>query len=118
MFATSDGKIMQRRVIQAGTVRAVFVPRGLSATEMLKYVAAKFALKRAEARCMACGGRLLALSKEQVKDKAPPKAYARCDRFFLCARCGKLFWNGTHWTKITRRLDAVFGGQTGLRPEA
>jgi hypothetical protein len=109
VFATSDAKIMERRVIRQGSLRAVFVPRGLSATQMLEYVAAHFALKRAEARCMACGGRLLVLTKEQVKDKAPPKAYARCDRFFLCARCGKLFWNGTHWTKITRCLDAVFG---------
>lgn len=109
VFATSDGNIMERKVIRTGQVRSVYVPGGLSAEDMLAFVAGRFDLRPREARCMACGGRLLKVKKEQVKDRAPPKSYARCDRFFLCARCGKLLWNGTHWTRIMKKLAGVFG---------
>jgi hypothetical protein len=58
-------------------------------------------------RCMACGGELAEVPKHTVTDEAPPLAYRNCDRFWRCARCGKLLWRGTHWQRITRRLGEM-----------
>ena len=26
------------------------------------------------------------------------------DRYYTCARCGRVFWEGTHWQKIVKAL--------------
>jgi uncharacterized protein len=30
------------------------------------------------------------------------------ERFFLCQDCGRIFWHGSHWQRISDRLDRVF----------
>ena len=67
----------------------------------------------AEPRCMACGDRLSEVPKESVKGEAPPRSYQRCERFWRCAGCGKLFWRGTHWARIERELDRQRGNMRG-----
>ena len=56
---------------------------------------------------MACGGQLDEVPKHSVTGEAPPLAYRNCDRFWRCRRCGKLLWHGTHWQRISRRLEEL-----------
>lgn len=108
ILATGDSQIMERRLIRLGRIKAIYIPHGLSRLEMLQFTAEKLALRRMEARCMSCGGRLESIPKEYLEGIAPPKAYARCDHFYVCGRCSKLLWNGTHWKRITEELDQAF----------
>lgn len=55
-------------------------------------------------RCMSCGGELRSVEKESVRERIPPKTYRWRDDYFVCARCDKLFWHGSHWDKIGERL--------------
>jgi uncharacterized protein with PIN domain len=52
---------------------------------------------------MACG-ELAELTREEAAGRAPPRSLARYSRFWGCVRCGKAFWQGTHWEKIVERL--------------
>jgi len=108
VLATGDSQVMDRRVIRLGHLKAIYIPHGLSADEMLRFTVEKLGLQRRQARCMACGGRLENIPKEYLEGIAPPKAFARCDRFYVCARCNKLLWNGTHWKRITAKLEKAF----------
>lgn len=110
VILSSDGPLFERTVIVSGQVKAVYVPQQLSRTEALQFVMGKLGLVRREPRCMACGGELDEVAKHTVMDEAPPLAYRNCERFWRCRRCGKLLWRGTHWQKITRRLDEIVGG--------
>jgi uncharacterized protein with PIN domain len=56
---------------------------------------------------MACGGVLQPVPKEQVRDRAPPRSFAAVDQFRECQRCGRLFWEGSHWQAIAARLGQV-----------
>jgi uncharacterized protein with PIN domain len=56
---------------------------------------------------MACGGELDEVPKEQVAEKVPARSYAWAERFWECQRCGKPFWQGTHWERIRRVLDGL-----------
>ena len=62
---------------------------------------------RPEPRCMACGGKLGEVEKSSIRDEAPTKAYAACEQFWRCGRCGKLLWRGTHWQRISAALKAA-----------
>jgi uncharacterized protein with PIN domain len=53
---------------------------------------------------MSCGGALRAVAKDEVIERIPPRTRRWKDDYFVCAGCGTLFWPGTHWEKIARRL--------------
>jgi len=63
-----------------------------------------FALRAGEPRCMDCGGELRAVAKETVRDRIPPRTYRWLDDYYLCDHCDRLFWRGSHWRNIRRRL--------------
>ena len=106
VLLTADRGILERSLVRKGIIRAILIPRGLSRGEQLEFVFGELGVGPLdEPRCMACGGGLDEERKEDVKDEVPPRSWARCDRFWRCTSCGKLFWRGTHWTRIRRELD-------------
>jgi uncharacterized protein with PIN domain len=110
ILLTQDSGLMERSPIVSGEVPSLFIPRDLTVEEQLRLVFATFGLRRREPRCMKCGGALAAVSKESVRDEAPPRTFRWLDDFYRCARCGQLFWQGTHWGRVTRRLDEILPG--------
>ncbi len=84
---------------------ALFVPRGLPKIEGLRHVLRSLSLSLLEPRCMPCGGSLREVSAESVLDEAPPRTLERVRRFDRCTECGKLFWKGTHWERISAGLS-------------
>jgi uncharacterized protein with PIN domain len=64
-----------------------------------------FALSAREPRCMACGGELREASRDDVRDRVPPRSLAWAERFWQCERCGQPFWQGTHWERINAVLE-------------
>ena len=119
MILSSDGPLFDRNIIKSGRIRALYVPQQLTKLQRLKFVLAELDLPLCQPRCMACGGELTEVPKHEVMDEAPPLAYRNCEKFWRCGRCGKLLWHGTHWQKITRRLDEVAreAGTPGRPPD-
>jgi len=107
MILSSDGPLFERNVIKDGTIRALYVPQQINKLDALRFVLRELKLPLRDPRCMACGGELREVPKHDVADEAPPLAYRNCQRFWRCARCGRLLWHGTHWQRITRRLAEV-----------
>jgi uncharacterized protein with PIN domain len=101
---SSDGDVFEFSLVRDGVLPSLFVPRGVPIQEQLTYVLHRLDLPLREPRCMACGGELAEVAKEDVGDRVPPGSLARHDRFWGCVRCGKVFWHGTHWEKIVERL--------------
>jgi len=109
IILSSDGPLFDRNVVRNGQVQAVYVPQQLTKLDQLRFVVNALHLRRRQPRCMACGGELTEAPKHTVIEEAPPLAFRNCQQFWRCGRCGKLLWHGTHWQKITRRLDEIAG---------
>ncbi|MDP7163403.1 MAG: Mut7-C RNAse domain-containing protein [Phycisphaerae bacterium] len=107
ILLSCDGPMFERNVITSGRVHALLIPRQLTKLQQLRFVMSELDLPLARPRCMACGGELDEVPKHTVADEAPPLAFRNCRKFFRCRRCAKLLWHGTHWQKITRRLDEI-----------
>ncbi|NJF26017.1 Mut7-C RNAse domain-containing protein [Thermococcus sp. Bubb.Bath] len=61
----------------------------------------------ANARCPKCNGPIERVPKEYVKDKVPGSVYERYDEFYVCKKCGQIYWPGRQWRemlKIDRKL--------------
>ena len=104
---SSDAPLFERKLLKSGTVRGLFVPRHAPVGEQLVFVMRHFSLAVRDPRCMGCGGALLEAERDAVRAEAPPLAFRRCERFWRCDGCARLFWRGTHWTHIAETRDAV-----------
>jgi len=104
---TTDSMLMERRVIRDRVIPAYWLPPTMTIAEQLRLVFREFGLKLRERRCMSCGGELRRADKEALRDRIPPRTYRWRDEYFLCNRCGKLFWQGTHWQRIHGELETL-----------
>lgn len=108
VLLSSDAPMFARNALRDGSVLALYVPRDPVSVQ-LPFVLRALRLARREPRCMACGGELVPVAKGSVLGEAPPKTLARCEEFWRCGRCAKLYWRGTHWARIERTLGGWVG---------
>ena len=55
-------------------------------------------------RCLECNGELVPVRKEDYADMIPPHVYETQTQFSRCSCCGRLYWPGTHYESMRRRL--------------
>jgi uncharacterized protein with PIN domain len=104
ILLTNDTILMERGVIARGVVPTLLVPITLKKREQFARVRSRLQLPLSAPRCMSCGGRLRKTEKESVRERIPPRTYPWRDDYFVCERCNKLFWRGTHWDRICQCL--------------
>lgn len=91
---------------------------GETEQERLAQIATNFSVKldvnMIETRCPECGSRLDETQKNDVADKVPQASLELYDRFWKCdnQNCGKVYWIGSHWTRIRQTLDEAKKLQT------
>jgi uncharacterized protein with PIN domain len=70
-------------------------------------------------RCLECNGLLQSVEKTSVADSVPPSSLAHYEKFFQCASCGHVYWEGSHVDKMRRRIARIMqycsDGNTGRR---
>ena len=108
MLLTSDGGFLERKLVREGSVGFLKIPH-LPLEEQLSFVVERFALTRRQSRCMECNGELIVVPPGAVSGRVPPGLIPDHQEFFLCEGCGRIFWHGSHWDRISGRLSRVFG---------
>ena len=58
-------------------------------------------------RCPECNAPLEKVQKSKVKGLVYPAVYQFNKRFWKCLGCGKVYWQGAHWGKISKELQAL-----------
>ena len=104
---TTDGMLMERRVLRDRVIPSFWLPPTLSLCDQLACVFQEFRLQLRPPLCMSCGGTLVEVNKEALRERIPPRTYRWLDDYFVCSRCGKLFWHGTHWLRIVKALEEI-----------
>jgi uncharacterized protein with PIN domain len=59
-------------------------------------------------RCVRCNGVLARVSKPEVLDALPPRTREHYDEFSRCAACGRVYWPGSHYSRMRAFLDVAF----------
>lgn len=107
VILTRDTRIMKRRLITSGRLRAILITSD-EPEQQIKQVrdALNLELKfRPFSLCLECNQPLVERSREQVKERVPPYVFKTQDKYMECPACHRLYWRGTHWQAMTRRLD-------------
>jgi len=104
---TRDTGIMKRRVVTSGRLRAILINSEEPEQQMQQLMEA-LDLKRQFrpfTLCLECNQPLVARSQEDVKDRVPPHVYKTQSQYMECPACHRIYWQGTHWVAMTRKME-------------
>jgi uncharacterized protein with PIN domain len=108
VLLTRDLELYQQATAKG--VQAFYVD-GKTEAEKLAQIAKKFGISleidMAVSRCPKCNAQVKPTSKENVKGKVEETTFAYYNEFWECPKCGQIYWQGAHWTKIRRTLEAA-----------
>lgn len=107
VLLTSDDGFLERKPVRDGSVGFLKVPHA-PLEGQLQLVAERFDLARGESRCMECNGELRVVASDAVANRIPPGVRRVHEEFFVCGGCDRVFWHGSHWERISGRLERVF----------
>jgi uncharacterized protein with PIN domain len=95
VILTRDTLLIRRREVRDNH----FFVCGDSCWDQLRQVVAHFRIEPSEGlftRCVRCNEPLTEVPKPLVAGKVPPHVYRTQESFGSCARCGRIYWKGTH----------------------
>jgi len=89
----------------------VFYMDGQTEAERLAKLAQKLGINldidMAKSRCPKCNARVKSLPKEKVADKVEKTTFSYYNEFWQCPKCEQIYWQGAHWTRIRKTLEAA-----------
>jgi uncharacterized protein with PIN domain len=91
-------------------VPAIFSVKSDNAPEQLREVVRRFELETHQglwSRCTLCNGIIEPIEKGTVAAQVPPKVFDVYERFYRCAACGHVYWQGSHVTRVLKNLEAL-----------
>lgn len=105
IILTRDRGLLKHRAVERG-----YCLRSTNTTQQVAEVLKRFDLKpdiEPFARCMKCNGLLCEVAKEDVIQELEPQTKKYHDRFFRCLNCGRIYWEGSHVTKMKRKIRTM-----------
>ncbi|MGR9052502.1 MAG: Mut7-C RNAse domain-containing protein [Gammaproteobacteria bacterium] len=106
---TRDRTLLRRKIITHG-----YFVRAVEPKEQVREVLRRLDLYRAVApfsRCIRCNGELSPVDKEAIVHRLEPLTKKYYRDFKICKDCGRIYWQGSHYGKASRLLEA-FGEQS------
>lgn len=103
ILLTRDRGLLMRSAVTHGYLLRETDPR-----RQLAEVIRRFDLERSFrpfTRCLRCNGLLDPVAKEAILDRLLPKTRRYYDTFAACRDCGRIYWPGSHYQDMQRRLE-------------
>lgn len=96
-----------RKCVSEG-VKAIYT-LGESREDRLAYLIQRLgldtSLERRPIRCSLCNDRLRRIGSKEISGTLPPKLVERYNEFWICLKCDKVYWQGSHWVGIKRIIE-------------
>jgi len=108
LLLTRDTHLLERR----GLPPTLFIESDFVEDQLAQVVAAcKLgpADSRPLTRCLVCNAVLEPVAKEMIRGKVPPFVYSTQREFVRCPGCERIYWAGTHVSRMLARLKRITG---------
>lgn len=106
---TRDTQIMERRLVTSGKLKAILIKQDDPRVQ-LQEVVAKLNLdyhRNSFSLCLECNQPLMPKSREEVQKLVPPYVFKTQDHYMECPVCHRIYWQGTHWQRMSRELNEL-----------
>jgi len=114
MMAKEERRVLLTRdleLYQQATARGVdaFYLEGQTEEQRLAELAKRFDIKldidMKSSRCPKCNTRVKAIPKAEAENKVEKSTFTYYNDFWGCSKCGQIYWQGAHWTRIRKTLE-------------
>jgi len=111
VILTKDSEFMKRRLVTSGKLKAIHIKQDDPKLQVQKVVEAlnlnyhfkPFSL------CLECNRALVARDKEEVKNLVPTHVFETQTQYTQCPACHRIYWLGTHWQAMVKKLQDLQG---------
>lgn len=113
VILTRDTEILKRRLVTSGRLKAVLI-RSEKPEHQMQQLMEIFNLREGLdpfTRCLECNRPLSVIKTEDVKDRVPPYVYKTQSQYMECPACRRIYWRGTHWEKMMKRIEKFIGSR-------
>jgi uncharacterized protein with PIN domain/sulfur carrier protein ThiS len=100
-------------VLKRGIVRRGYFLRATNPARQLVEVVRRYDLApqaRPFSRCLPCNAPLAPAPKTHVAPFVPPRSRDHFEAFSRCPACGRVYWQGSHYARMRRLVEAALGG--------
>jgi uncharacterized protein with PIN domain len=97
----------------------VLIVESESLLDQLRQVTRAYGLdwrSRLFTRCSRCNTELEPASHDDVAHRVPERLRREQQHFFRCASCGRVYWSGSHITRMRRVLEQALGAVASPEP--
>lgn len=105
ILLTRDFELYQRAV---GRGIDAFYAEGETGEDKLAKLAERFdialEIDMTVSRCPKCNSVVRPVSSEEAAGKVQKRTLDHYEEFWKCSKCGQIYWQGAHWTKIEKTL--------------
>lgn len=111
VILTRDTQVMKFGLITSGKVQALYIISE-QPEEQIRQVVKEFQLDTRSGLftlCLECNRRLEPKTKEEVRGRVPPYVFKTQEQYLECPNCGRIYWRGTHWGHMMKKLGEVEG---------
>ena len=56
-------------------------------------------------RCLICNSILEDIDKKKVRNKVPEGAFQTNNKFWICKKCDKIYWKGSHYDNMLEKIN-------------
>lgn len=110
IILTNDNKIIKTIEKENHNLSFILIKENLpdnQLMEVIKNLNLSIKLNNFFSRCTLCNAEIILKDRKEVKGKVPEHAYQVQDEFWYCPDCNKLYWAGTHWSRIIKRIIKI-----------
>ncbi len=103
IILTRDSKMSRFSGTRMVKIESDFVEEQLA--QVIKELSVEVEKNKLFSLCVICDEPLEYVKKETVGDKVPKYVHDSQKIFMKCPKCGKIYWQGSHWELIREFLD-------------
>jgi uncharacterized protein len=97
-----------RDLLKSDHVDHGYYVRAIGTQEQLEEVISKFDLFsqfKPFTRCIVCNGKLENVELSEIQEHIKPETIATFSHFFRCAECEKIYWEGSHFMRMSEKIN-------------
>ncbi|PPD57495.1 Mut7-C RNAse domain-containing protein [Dehalogenimonas etheniformans] len=106
ILLTRDTAIQRRRVVTSGSLKVMTFETEDAEVQMGQLLAQfqLVGLSHPFPRCLEDNSLLRPIDKLAIEKRVPRYTFESQEEFMECPMCGRVYWRGTHWQALKRRL--------------
>jgi uncharacterized protein with PIN domain len=104
VFITRDKTLVH--VARRGNIKTIEI-KTTDIDEQINSVLKGIKMDKTEilSRCILCNSKVEEIKKEDARDKVPEKVFTNNEKFWLCKKCNKIYWKGSHYEKMFEKIN-------------